>query len=133
MSQLHQGRHARSRQRPPPALPPLDGVRIHSELLRQRLLSEAGGLADELEQKTGDEALAWSSVRLNPPLVRVAFEAITSAEPGCALSAAICLFLLLLSGRPELVLPVSGTANLLILTSHYDGPTQPNGPRKEEP
>src|SRR5215211_820126 len=67
---------------------------------------------------------------LKPPLVRVAFEAITSAESGCCLSAAICLFLASLSGRPELVLPVSGTANLLILTSHYDGPTQPNGPRR---
>src|ERR1051326_1747769 len=67
---------------------------------------------------------------LNPPLVGLAPEAGTSAELGCCLSAAICLFLASLSGRPELVLPVSGTANLLILTSHYDGPTQPNGPRR---
>src|SRR5512133_3949727 len=67
---------------------------------------------------------------LNPPLVGLAPEAGTYAELGCCLSAAICLFLASLSGRPELVLPVSGTANLLILTSHYDGPTQPNGPRR---
>src|SRR5678815_2606297 len=66
----------------------------------------------------------------NPPLVRVAPEAIRNSELGCCLSAAICLFLASLSGRPELVLPVSGTANLLILTSHYDGPAQPNGPRR---
>src|SRR4029453_7470531 len=65
---------------------------------------------------------------LNPPLVGLALEAGTSAEFGCCLSAAICLFLASQSGRPELVLPVSGTANLLILTPHYDGPTQPNGP-----
>src|SRR5215218_10326640 len=62
----------------------------------------------------------------NPPLVRVAPEGAASEEAGSALSAAICLFLALLSGQPELVPPVSGTANLLILTSHYDGPTQPN-------
>src|SRR4029453_7664401 len=67
---------------------------------------------------------------LNPPLVGLAPEAGTYADLGCCLSAAICLFLASLSGRPELVLPVSGTANLLILTSHYDGPTQPNGPRR---
>jgi hypothetical protein len=49
------------------------------------------------------------------------------------LSAAICLFLASLSGRPELVLPVSGTANLLILTSHYDGPNQPNRAEERRP
>src|SRR4029450_746919 len=56
---LYQRCHAGSGNRAPPALPALDGVRIHSEMLGERLLGEAGGLADELEQIARDEALAW--------------------------------------------------------------------------
>jgi hypothetical protein len=126
MAQLHQRRHASAGERPPPALPALDGVPVHPELLGERLLRQAGGLPDELEQEAGNEASRGRPSGLRPPPVRVASDANMSAEPGCALSAGICLFLTSLSGRPELVPPVSGTANLLILTCRYDGPNQPN-------
>src|SRR4029453_19642191 len=35
-------------------------------MLGERLLGEAGGLADELEQIASDEALAWSPIRPEP-------------------------------------------------------------------
>jgi hypothetical protein len=92
-------------------------------MLGKRLLGEAGGLADELEQIAGDEALAWSSIRSEPAAGTCRLRGNYQCRTLMFLSAAMWLFLALLSGRPELVLPVSGTGNRLILTSHYDGPT----------
>jgi hypothetical protein len=66
MPHLYQRCHAGSGEGAPPALPALDGVRIHSEMLGERLLGEAGVLTDELEQITRDEALAWSPIRPEP-------------------------------------------------------------------
>jgi hypothetical protein len=63
---LYQRCHAGSGERAPPTLPALDGVRIHSEMLCERLLGEAGGLADELEQMARDEALAGSPIGPEP-------------------------------------------------------------------
>ena len=67
MPQLHQRHHASAGERAPPALPGLDGLPVHAQLFSERLLRQAGGLADELEQKASDEALAWSCIKPEPP------------------------------------------------------------------